>query len=161
MNTRTNQERKDIFLHNLNQVKSDTELILSQPQFIDKQKRIQAGIKSYSSKCPVCSLLPDLTCSKDCLMGENKSCIDRFWHPPIIGRASKEDFQKALKYLEYLIPILEDLPDFCYSESFSDSLREFIKHTDSIFEKDFTKVPKRKYPVRKDSYAKDTKSQIF
>lgn len=162
MMEKTGQERKIQFLSELDDVRMDTIKIISQPQFFKKSARIIAGLKSYTRNCSPCKLDGNLKCSEVCYLGENQSCRNLFWHPPTDDTATKKDFEKALEYLEYLIPILQDMPEFCYSESMISSLREFIETTDSIFKTKYLK-PKKKIYKNSDyvKYERVSDNKIF
>lgn len=142
MKLTTEQQRKDELIRRILQVKDETELIIANPQLIEKENRINGDIKAYTNECPICNL-KSLTGCEGCVFGVKKSCLKTFWHPK--KDAEKKDFQRALAFLEFILPHLKSLPDFVFSEGYVTALREHIGSLDHIFKEDFQSHKNKKY----------------
>lgn len=149
MNTEYDNKHKKQFMADMELVLEETELILSQAHYLRKENRKQAGITSYSKKCVLCTIYPNGVCPKTCRLGQKKSCLKMYWHPPVDGTATKKDFQNALEYLQGTIKTLKSLPAFVFTPEYAESLREVLKIADTFFKRDKKNQGLKETPEKK------------
>lgn len=135
----TDQEIKTDTLRRLRQLIDETSQILAQPKFWSKLNRIQAGIKAYTNECSICNYKSLVQC-EGCIYGSRKSCLKMFWHPEVNGNPGKEDFGRALEFLNFLFPLLNELPDFVFGPKYVEQLRSYIEDVDKIFKYKYEKA---------------------
>lgn len=154
MRSPTDKERKEDIIERMIILKRETELILDQPDLRAKINRINKGIRAFTHLCSICRHDRVHGCPPDCIFGIDKSCRDYFWHPDPKS-TEKKDYQQALDFLEFAIPELRSLPDFCFSFSYSKTLREYFRELDDVFRSEQEKPPKERKPRQKQSFHND------
>jgi len=103
-----------------------------QPHFLKPSNRIKAGIKTFICDCPTGLMSFDRICPDTCIFQHLKNCSKMYFIP---NDEARNSYETANRFLNDLMYLLRNLPEFCFANEYRSELFYFIDTYDKAFKK--------------------------